>query len=138
MRASAAGPGSQARGGGGPLQLRALAGAEPVLITVRFHCKESQPGSGAAAGWLPHKADLQKLQRYLFINSLNRHLVSLHSEQTQHPPQVLGSLGLSLSLHSIKGRAGGSPKNSASAVPIYIPFKVNKKLRFISPQKEAY
>lgn len=36
-------------GGGGPLQLRALAGAEPVLLTVRLHCKESQPGSGAAA-----------------------------------------------------------------------------------------
>lgn len=42
-------PGSQARGGGGALQLGARAGAEPVLITVRFHCKESQPGSGAAA-----------------------------------------------------------------------------------------
>lgn len=55
MRASAAGPGSQARGGGGPLQLRALAGAEPVLITVRFHCKESQPGSGAAAAAGPRR-----------------------------------------------------------------------------------
>lgn len=97
-----------------------------------------EKGLGLSLCWIPHKADLQKLQRYLFINSVNRHLVSLHSEQTQHPPQALGSLGLSLSLHSIKGRAGGSPKNSASAVLIYIPFKMNKKLRFISPQKEAY
>lgn len=37
------------RGGGGALQLGARAGAGPVLITVRSHCKESQPGSGAAA-----------------------------------------------------------------------------------------
>lgn len=55
MRAFAAGPGSQALGGGGPLQLGARAGAEPVLITVRFHCKESQPGSGAAAAAGPRR-----------------------------------------------------------------------------------
>ena len=37
-------------------------------------------GLGLFLCWMPHKADLQKLQRYLFINSVNRHLVSLHSE----------------------------------------------------------
>lgn len=54
-RASAAGSGSQERRGGGALQLAARAGAEPVLITVRFHCKESQPGSGAAAAARPRR-----------------------------------------------------------------------------------
>ena len=54
-RPFAAGSGSQARGGGGPLQLPARAGALPVLITVRFHCKESQPGSGAAEAARPRR-----------------------------------------------------------------------------------
>lgn len=59
MRAFAAGPGSQALGGGGPLQLGARAGAEPVLITVRFHCKE-RVSRGAGPPRLPGP-DAQKL-----------------------------------------------------------------------------
>ena len=38
-----------------PPSTPALAGAEPVLMTVRFHCKESQPGSGAAAAAGPRR-----------------------------------------------------------------------------------
>lgn len=51
-------------------------------------------GRGLSLCWMPQWADLQKLQRHLFINSVNRHLVSLHSEQTQRPAPALGSLGL--------------------------------------------
>ena len=95
-------------------------------------------GWGLSLCWMPHKADLQKLQRYLFINSINRHLVSLHSE---HSAQHLhsGALG-SVSLHSIKGRAGGSPENSASAGLIYSldHLRWTGNWDLFPPKKEVY
>ena len=95
-------------------------------------------GWGLSLCWMPHKADLQKLQRYLFINSINRHLVSLHSE---HSAQHLhsGALG-SVSLHSIKGRAGGSTENSASAGLIYSldHLRWTGNWDLFPPKKEVY
>lgn len=51
-------------------------------------------GVGLSLHGIQHVARLQKLQRYLFIDSVNRYLVSFHSV-SDTAAQALGSPGLS-------------------------------------------
>ena len=92
-------------------------------------------GWGLSFCWMPHEADLQKLQRYLFIK-FNQQTLGEPPLWTQRPAPALGSLGLSKpSLHQGKGWRVPREFCFCRSNIFTRPFKMNRKLRLISPQK---